>query len=58
MKINKNLYHSINILSEWFIFLEITKGPFNREDTVFPDWAPSAENSIEVKKYMDNLNKR
>ncbi len=57
IKINKNLYHSINILSEWFIFLEITKGPFNRQDTIFPDWAPSSEDSIEVKKYMENLNK-
>ena len=58
IKINKNLYHSINILSDWFIFLEVTKGPFYRQDTIFPDWAPSPEDRVQVKKFMDKISKK
>ena len=57
VRLNKNLYHSLNIHSKWFTFLEITKGPFIREDTIFPEWAPDSEDIVKVTKYMSQLNR-
>ena len=36
----KDLFHMLIIESEFLVFKETTKGPFIREDTIFPDWAP------------------
>ena len=58
VKINKSLYHTLNIYSKWFIFLEITKGPFTKQDTIFPKWAPDPEDSVKIKKYMTQLNEK
>ena len=58
VKINKSLYHTLNIYSKWFIFLEITKGPFTKQDTIFPKWAPDPEDSVKIKKYMTQLNQK
>ena len=52
VNIKTSLYHSITINSEWLVFLEITKGPFSPDDTVFPNWAPNAEEKDAVKKFM------
>ena len=38
------VFHSLVILSDQLVFLEITKGPFERRDTVIAPWAPE-ENS-------------
>jgi len=58
INIKKSLYHSIKINSEWLVFLEITKGPFNRADTIFPIWAPDINNEKAVKQFMYLLNER
>jgi len=50
-------YHSLLIRSEWLVFLEITRGPFNRDDTKFAEWSPVDTDSIEVSKYVSNLEK-
>lgn len=42
------------IRSELFVFHEITEGPFFRESTVFPDWAP-AEPGEAVKIFLNQL---
>ena len=55
IRLNKNLYHTLNIHSKWFTFLEITKGPFIREETIFPEWAPDPEDTTKVTKYMSQL---
>ena len=52
VNIKTSLYHSITINSEWLVFLEITKGPFSPDDTVFPNWAPNVEEKDAVKKFM------
>ncbi len=38
IKIDKNLFHSMTVLSNYVIFLEITKGPFRKSDTIYPKW--------------------
>ena len=47
-------YHSFLIRSEWLIFLEVTTGPFNKIETVFPSWAPQDEEVQQVDQYMKN----
>lgn len=36
-------FHALLVESEWFVFHEVTAGPFNRDDTLFPAWAPAGE---------------
>lgn len=45
-------FHSILIASEWFIFHETTAGPFVRENTEFPDWAPDGSDEPEVRAFL------
>ena len=39
------------------IFKETTKGPFIRNDTVFPDWAPDGKDNNELAVYFAHLDK-
>jgi cupin fold WbuC family metalloprotein len=56
-KMDKSVYHSILVKSKYLSFLEITKGPLRREDTVFAPWAPSESNKEEVKKFLEKIKK-
>jgi len=38
----KEIYHSMIVKTPWLVFLEITKGPFRRHQTVFARWSPEA----------------
>ena len=35
---NTTEFHSLQILSEWFVFLEVLKGPFTEATTEFAPW--------------------
>ncbi|EQA69793.1 WbuC family cupin fold metalloprotein [Leptospira noguchii] len=48
------IYHSLFIRSEFLVFHESTEGPFLREQTFFPDWAPK-ENDPEVEKFITEI---
>ena len=37
-RIKENTIHMLIIKSDYFIFHEVTKGPFKRENTKFPSW--------------------
>ncbi|MFA6189467.1 MAG: WbuC family cupin fold metalloprotein [Sulfuricurvum sp.] len=54
-RINSEEYHSLVIHSEWLVFLEITKGPFNKEETLFAPWSPIESESEEIKAFMNKL---
>jgi cupin fold WbuC family metalloprotein len=54
----KAAYHTLLIRSEWLFFLEITKGPFNREDTIFAKWSPEIEESSKISEYINNLERK
>ena len=45
-------FHSLVIHSEWLVFLEVTQGPFNIEDTVFAKWSPMESAGEKNKKFM------
>jgi len=48
------IYHSLFIRSQFLVFHECTEGPFLREQTFFPEWAPK-ENDPEVQKFIDRM---
>ena len=53
----KAVFHMLYIHSDYLIFKETTKGPFIRNDTIFPDWAPDGKNNNELAKYFAHLDK-
>ena len=55
-RIDQPFFHSLVIRSELLVFHEITKGPFNREATVFADWSPRDEDVQGVNEFMIRLN--
>jgi cupin fold WbuC family metalloprotein len=57
-KIDKPTYHSMIIKSKYLVFHEVTKGPFQRSETVFAPWSPDGSNKNEVCKYIDDLKKK
>jgi cupin fold WbuC family metalloprotein len=56
IRLNSSIYHSLFIRSEYLIFLEVTSGPFVRDDMIFAPWSPD-DNSIGLDKYLVELNK-
>ncbi len=48
------IYHTLLIRSEFLVFHEITEGPFLRESTIFPDWAP-AEPRVATDPFLIRL---
>jgi cupin fold WbuC family metalloprotein len=53
--IRKDKFHTLMIKSEWLVFLEITQGPFKKEDTIFAEWSPRETESKKVKKFMKKI---
>ena len=54
-KMENNLYHMLLIESSFLVFKETTKGPFIRNNTIFPKWAPDGKNQNEVQEYIRNI---
>ena len=54
-RLQEPLFHSMIIRSKTLVFLEITKGPFDREDTVYAEWAPSFDDCEAVTKFFNVL---
>ncbi len=52
------LYHTMIIRSNFLVFHETTKGPFQRSDTVFAPWAPEEKNVEACHIYMQKLTER
>lgn len=55
-RLSEPLFHTLIIRSDVIIFHEVTNGPFEKADSVFPEWAPEASQTQEVRQYMDDLN--
>ena len=50
-----NTYHGLFIHSDWLVFLEITKGPFIIEETLYANWSPLSDNQKTGLKYIEEL---
>ena len=53
----KAVFHMLYIHSDYLIFKETTTGPFVRNDTIFPDWAPDGKDKNELVGYFTGLKK-
>ena len=53
-RIPDSIYHMLIIRSEYLIFHEATEGPFNKKDTIFPEWSP-VEESDRLVDFMDSI---
>lgn len=49
------LYHTLCIKTGLICFYEVTEGPFNRADTVFPSWAPDGSDDKKAKNFLNKL---
>ncbi|HLF18651.1 MAG TPA: WbuC family cupin fold metalloprotein [Candidatus Omnitrophota bacterium] len=54
-RLNRPLYHTLLIYSDFLVFHETTKGPFRREETLFAPWAPDEKEAEKVTSYMRQL---
>jgi cupin fold WbuC family metalloprotein len=54
-KFTDQLFHTTLIQTDILVFLETTQGPFRRDDTVFPEWAPEGDNMSDAGDYMEEL---
>ena len=54
-KMEKDMFHMLLIESKFLVFKETIKGPFIRNNTIFPKWAPDGRNQNEVGDYIRNL---
>jgi cupin fold WbuC family metalloprotein len=57
-KIEKPIYHSMVITSDSLIFHEVTRGPFQRADTVFAQWSPEDGDKLKINKYIASIRER
>tara|TARA_Y100000294_G_C8530493_1_gene326737 strand:+ start:49 stop:594 length:546 start_codon:yes stop_codon:yes gene_type:complete len=55
-KLSNDIFHT-QIFKKDTVFFEVTKGPFNKQHTVFANWAPIEKNKSEVKEYIKTLKK-
>ncbi len=53
-RLSEPIYHTLLIRSQFLVFHEITEGPFLREKTVFPDWAPE-ERSADQRAFVARI---
>jgi len=56
-RMNTEVYHMLIVRSEFFVFHEVTKGPFDRSSTVQPNWAPEENSQQEVSDFLDEIEK-
>ncbi len=53
-RLSDPIYHTLIIRTKFLVFHESTEGPFLRENTVFPEWAPAVQGAAS-KRYIDQI---
>ncbi len=48
-------FHSLKVISELLVFVESTKGPFQKHDSQDAAWAPAADELGKGRAYIDGL---
>jgi cupin fold WbuC family metalloprotein len=56
-RVDRPTYHSLLIHSDFFVFHEVTNGPFRREETDFAGWAPE-DGDPAAEEYRHRLEER
>jgi cupin fold WbuC family metalloprotein len=52
LKSFENKYHMLIVESEYFVFQEVTQGPFGVNSSIFPEWAPDKDSE---HKYINGV---
>ena len=55
-RISDSLYHTLVITSDILVFHETTRGPFDREDTIFAPWSPVENDVVGMALFQERLN--
>jgi len=53
--VGPEVFHTLRIRSDWFVFLEVTKGPFIESDTIFGEWSPDGTDLLVSNQYIQTL---
>lgn len=56
-RIRESFYHTLLVKSDFLVFHEVTKGPFDRSDTLFPTWAPEENDIANRNIFMKHISK-
>lgn len=56
LRSEQNDWHGFVVLSEVAILHETTSGPFEPDESIFPDWAPDPADKAAVQKFLNRLN--
>lgn len=54
-KMERSVYHTLIIKSEYIAFLEIAKGPFRPKNTAFAPWAPKEGETKKIKLFYQQI---
>ena len=57
-RINERLYHFTLVLSEKAIDYEVKAGPFIKENTEYPQWAPNGRDEYENEQFINTIRKK
>lgn len=58
-RIKKNIYHTLNIQTEYLVMHEVTSGPFAPDQTIYADFSPSEDDSqSNIDVFKINLNSK
>lgn len=51
----EGVYHTLLIESDWFVFHEATRGPFDKAQTLFAPWSPEESDAAAVRRFTRAL---
>jgi cupin fold WbuC family metalloprotein len=54
-RLERAVFHTVIVRSNLAVIHEVTQGPFERERTIFPDWAPVGGSPRFFQHYIHNL---
>lgn len=57
-RMNTDIYHTLIVESEYFIFHEVTNGPFNKANTIEANWSPKETDINESIKFLKNTRRK
>ena len=57
-RLPKNLYHTVVVRSDVFVFHEITEGPFDPSQTIQAPFSPDPAHQLNAQNYLDDLSKK
>lgn len=57
-RISDTVFHTLLVRSEYLVIHEITNGPFQKEETQYPDWAPAENDVTRSEEYLNSIKRQ